>query len=140
MRENDVTECIEDFSDDEVLAYTQRARRRLIDDLVKGGMPDDPKDRTALLHALSDMDQTAINKKRLGAQQKTADADRMAALAIARVKRSLGDQNPFRADEERDRIIELDHTRLPEVNPVEGEMDIGISSENYDEFMSGYKD
>lgn len=140
MRENEVLAGIEELSDDDVLAYTQRARRALVENLIEGGMPDDPKERTALLRALADMDQTAIDKKRLGAQQKTADADRTAALLIARMKQTLGDSNPFMASSEREIEVSFDETRIPDVEPVKGETDIGISSESYTEFMDKYED
>lgn len=131
------------MTDDEILSFTQTTRKQLVDQITQNGMPDDPKDRTALLHALSDMDQTAINNKRLGAQQKTADADRMALLMIAKMNQAIGNRNPFALPEGQtveSGAVELDESRLPEVTPVEGEMDIGISTLTYDEFMREYED
>lgn len=131
----------EDFTDDDILKYTQRARKALVDDIIKGGPPNDPKDRSAMLQALSDMDQTAINNKRLGAQQKTADADREALMVISRLRQQMGAANPFKADKENDaRVIEADYERLPEPDPVDGEMGIGLDSTNYDEFMDKFED
>lgn len=130
----------EDLSDDEILRYTQRTRKELVGKITEGGMPDDNKDRALLLHALSDMDQTAINNKRLGAQQKMADADRKALMIAAKLRQNLGNRNPFESDSGGGRVIDIEPERLPDPKVVDGETDIGIDSTNYDDFMSSYED
>lgn len=129
----------EKLTNDGVLDLTQRTRKQLVDEMVRGGMPDDNKDRALLLSALSDMDQTAISNKRLNAQERVADKDREAMMAIARVREMTQTANPFRVETEIEgTVVEPDDDKLPSAEPVEGEMEVGISDMSYDTFMKKY--
>lgn len=131
------------LTDDDILAFTQKTRHALAQELLKGGMPKDPKEQRILLMTLADMDATAINKKRLGAQEKTAEADRLAIMAIAKLGAVLGNRNPFEGNENGVDVTalvrEVDDTKLPELEVVPGETDVGITSLNYDDFMRNFK-
>lgn len=131
----------EAVSDDEVLNYSQRLRRGLVDAMTENGtsFPEDTKDRYALLTALSDMDRTAIQNKKIGSVEREGAADRAAAVALAKVIQLAGGNNPFvgKTIHETPREIPvLDESNLEELTMVPGETAIGISSETYTEFMS----
>lgn len=125
-----------DLTDDEVLRFTQQARKGLVDDIIAGGMPKDPKDRSTLLQALSDMDRTALTKKRIVGDAKNAEADRVAAKAIAHIFERMGTRSPFEGNEVPGRVIDMPETLLDDVRAVPGETDIGIANLTYDSFQA----
>ena len=130
------------LTDDDILAFTQRKRKELVNHITSEGMPSDPKDRATLLQALSDMDTTAVNNKKLGAQQKTAEADRVASMAIERFFDSMGNRNPFKGNAEgidpATVVRSVDENQLPSPDAAPGETDTGISNENYESFMGRF--
>ena len=134
---NDV-ETSEHWSDDDVLRFTQNKRRTLVTKITADGMPTDNKDRLVLLTALSDMDRTALTNKRIGSQEKISKSDQMVALAMAKLTKTLGNQNPFESDEITNRSIDAEYEKIPIRECVEGEMTIGIEFDNYDEFMKKF--
>lgn len=142
---NDVVPSSENLTDDDLLRFTQRTRKRLIDDMTKGDMPSDNKDRMVLLTALADMDRTALGNKKIGAAEQIAESDRIAAQAIARMNRMFGNNDNFAIAEEIPDYIEgvsrriqgpeLDLELVPDITVAPGEMDQGLSAMTYDEFM-----
>lgn len=127
----------EKMTDDGVLEYTQRLRKQLVTDMTKKGMPDDPKDRSTMLMALSDMDRAALGNKRITKDEQIASEDRAAQAAIARVYSTLGNKNPFEVQPEKDItpvVPELPENIAPDAEFVEGEEEIGVREESYQEF------
>lgn len=128
------------MTDDEYLRFTQRTRKQLIGEMVEGGFPTDPKDRIVLLSAMADMDRTALGNKRIGASEKQAAADALVAQAIAKISHQFGRVNPFEGNEDSvvSTVPQPDHTRLPDIEVVPGETDIGICNENYKTLMEKF--
>lgn len=127
------------MDDDEVLRFTQQTRKGLVDALTNEGkaIPADNKDRMILLETLKHMDQQSLTKKRLVGDAKNAESDRAAALIALRLFQQIGTKNPFeKRDAEPGRVIDMPDTLLENVEPVPGEMEIGLSSETYDTFTA----
>jgi hypothetical protein len=125
------------LDDDQVLQYTQGLRKQLVTAIVEKGMPEDNKDRMVLLGALADMDRTALGNKRINKDEEIARDDRAAASILARVYETLGGKNPFEQGvtiEGQARQVKLPEKLLEVVEFVDGETDIGISSESYEDF------
>ena len=125
-------------TDDEVLRYTRGVRLDLVDELTKKGVPTDTKDQQTLLQTLSDMDRGALSNKKIGASEGIAEADRIVAVAIAQLNNQFGSQNPF--ERRSGTLIEgevprLDAGRMPEIELVEGETEIGLSAMTYNSFI-----
>lgn len=91
----------------------------------------------------NDMDRQALGNKRIGVEQKQSEADRMIATVIADVAKRFGSQVPF-ANGEGGLVI--DHNppdgaeKLPRISTVPGEMDIGIESQNFNDFVKKFED
>ena len=127
------------FTDDDVVAFTQKTRKQLVDEMVADGkMPEDKDSRVLLLSALSDMDKLAINNKRLGAQQKNAAKDREAMMIIAKIRERIDGSNIFEQPGNTVREVEIDSSRLPPANAVKGETDIGLDETTYDDFVAQF--
>lgn len=125
------------MSDDEALNYTQRIRKGFIDHSIKGGFPSDIKDQAMLLSAMSDMDRTAIQNKRIGTDASSNEADRLAALMIAKMSNHFGATDPFEVKDVNIREFpEINESLLPPVTLVPGETEVGISDLTYDEFSA----
>lgn len=129
-----------EMTDDEVLNYTQSIRKNFVNSqLQEGQFPNDTKEQVVLLSALADMDRTAINKKRIGVNEKQAGADALAAEALARLSRDFGSNNPFMrgSDDIPGEVVTPvpDTNHLPPAKAVPGEKDVGINDDTYDNFM-----
>lgn len=127
---------VEPLNDDQVLDYTQRLRRKYVDTVTDGGvrMPSDSKDAKVLLTALSDMDKTAMGKKRLRSdeEQSKQSAQAIAELA-ALVAQSIGSSgNPTSATARP--APKLDDSGMEPLKTVDGETQIGVSGETYESF------
>ena len=130
------------LNEDEVLQYTQGLRKRFVDQITEDGgkLPTDPKEQYVFLTALGDMDRTALSNKKIGAKERNNAADRVAAVAIAKVLGRFDGGSPFIRD-----IIDgqpahrtapsLDGLSLPPITTVLGETEIGIASRDFDTFM-----
>lgn len=124
-----------DLTDDDVLKFTMRQRKRLVAELTANGMPVTNDERTLLLATLNDMDRTALSKKKINAQTAGSEADRTAAMAIAKLYGQMGRNNPYATDTMQRALPEPDQRQLPQITVVPGETEIGINTETYDEFM-----
>lgn len=131
------------LGEDEVLDFTQRMRKGLVDDMTGNGTryPSDPKDRTHFLMALDGLDRQALSKKKIASDEKVADADRLAASVINSVFAKFSKGDPFISQQP----IEGEFTRvpprpdlnlLPAIEIVPGETDIGTSELTFDSFMA----
>lgn len=130
------------MSDDEVLDYTQLQRRKFIRHFTSNGeqLPTDPKDAKVLLTALSDMDRTALGKKRIKSDEEIAKMNAQSVDAIAaEVRRTMGDR--YRADPngETRPAPTVDESTLPPLETLEGEMAIGDTSETHEAFQERYE-
>jgi hypothetical protein len=127
------------LTDDDIIRFTQKQRKALVDVIIEKGIPEIDSDRAMLLTALADMDRTALGNKRIGAAEKLAESDRLVADAIVKLNARFGSSNPFEGNEssilEGSLIRNPELDKLPEPKPVPGETDIGISDMKYDEFV-----
>lgn len=121
----------DELSDDDIMRFTQGTRKRLVSEMIKEGLPTDKDGIETLLHAMADMDRTALGNKRIGASEKQSAADVMVANAIAQISSQFGQQNPFEGNGEVV-IPTVEQGKLPSADPVPGETDVGLSEENYD--------
>lgn len=124
------------LTDDAVLDYTQRLRRKYVDTVTNGGveMPTDVKEAKVLLTALADMDKTAMGKKRLRSEeeQSSQSAQAIAELA-AQVAKSIGANRNIPMDGVR-AAPQLDDSGMDPLKIVEGETEVGVKSETYEAF------
>lgn len=135
-----VVDASSSLTDDEAIRYTQRLRRQLIDEMAKGGLPNDPKDRTLFLRALSDMDQTALTNKRIGVEEGNNENNRAVVDLVSKLSRQFGGRSPFEViDGEAGEIKEADEAALPPAETVPGEMRIGLEEMNYDDFVKDHE-
>lgn len=130
-----------DLGDDFILRYTQRKRKAFIDELTKAGFPDDEKKQTIMLTALADMDRAALGNKRIGANERLAASDALVAHAITELANHYGGRNPFEGGNTfQSEVKTPDPHRLPEIQTVPGEKDIGITNDNFETLVAKFED
>lgn len=120
-----------------LLQYTEEKRKRIIEALFKNGPPEDTKEAYVAIAALDGLDKQALSRMKI------------------KSKESIAEYNDIKAAEAADKIIKsgvfaalinqsasnnisthvVPDGALPEPTCVEGELDIGVSTENYDEFV-----
>lgn len=129
-------EAVDITNEDEVLRHTQGLRLDIIRSMTEKGVPTDKESIDIILRTAADMDRAALGNKRIKTDDKNAAADRLAASAIAKMYSQLGNGDPFAAREvgpggkpEHPPVL------IEGVKPMDGEMDVGISSETYDQFQ-----
>lgn len=123
-------------NEDEVLRHTQGLRLDVIRNMTEKGIPTDKESIDVILRAAADMDRAALGNKRIKTDDKNAAADRLAASAIAKMYSQLGNGDPFAVGN----VGTGGKPAHPDVlvdgvKPMEGEMEIGVSSETYDQFQ-----
>lgn len=118
-----------DFNDDDILKFTQRTRKKLVNHLTNDGklMPNDPATQALLLSSLADMDRQALTKKRITGDNANAEADRQAQIAIAAIAGKFGTHNPFlQQDSTSEKVIDMP-SKLIDVSVIPGELTTGIA-------------
>ena len=135
-------EVIPASDNDEVLAFTQNMRRRIVNKLAgvhPDDVPRDPKDIGALNQTLDSMDRQALVLRRMAQDKKRNDDDRSAAVMIAQINQLTGKgENPFRigtnpvaASTDPDQAYE----QIPVREILPGEDFVGIEDDSYDKFI-----
>ena len=127
----------EEINTDNVLAFSQKARLAMVKDLLSVQGDLDKDEKKAFLTALKDMDGQALATKRLNLDDKHGSNNALVANALVEISKSLDGKNPFKGNGESN-IPNLNIDEIIEIVPVEGEMDIGLSSETYDSFTEKY--
>lgn len=117
------------------LDYTQGLRKRLVDEMTKESLPIDKDNRLLLLSSLNDIDKQVLMLKKIASDEKTADTDRKVALMIAK----------YNTKATRDQFAGNGEGVIPEPNldplsPLEGETEIGLSSEDVTAFLTKFED
>ena len=127
-------------SEDEVLTATQKARMALLENMTKDGIPECNRDRRVMLELLNGADTTALAMKRMEQDSKQSEQDNAAAIMAAKIKAKTGGNNPFAggAGNGEKVINTLPEGALPEPELVDGELDVGVSDLNYEDFMKKY--
>lgn len=125
-------------NDDDYIDYTQQTRRKIADHLMPNNkIPDDKDQLGALLATLDGMSRTALGNKKIKTE---ADGNKNTAAginAIQNITERLGNIDPFRASNSTAKPAQqIDPSKLPPVNVVPGETDIGVSQTTYEEFSA----
>jgi hypothetical protein len=82
------------MNEDQVLAYTQSKRRKIVDKLTDAGkIPDDKTEASLLISALDGMDRAALTQKRIKSDEKSAQGMAGAASVIAKLLTQVGSNN-----------------------------------------------
>jgi len=131
-----------EMSDDDVLDYVQGQRKRVADILTKDGLPEDRDTLEVLLSTLDGLGRTALGKKKVKSEE-NGNKNTMAAIeAMQLLGKQFGNTNPFLKEVNQTSVIEhvVETDRLPKITTVEGEKDIGISANTYDDFTRSRAD
>lgn len=128
-------ELNKELEDDKILENSQKIRNELVKSIIKDGMPTDKDDKYILLGALKDMDKQVIDKKKVAIEDKNANVAGVIAEAVSKISQLVDGGDPFKRPGS-GQIPSLDNTLIPEYSPVDGEMEVGITNDNYDNFMS----
>jgi len=121
-----------DLEDKQRLENAQKIRENIITEMTSKGMPSDKDDRSFLLSALDGMDKSIYTKAKLKVEDMSAQTQHQTASTIAELLTRI---------REKDIVSNINNRSQPSLsndlkatNVVEGEMDIGIQSLNYDTF------
>lgn len=131
------------LTDDDILRLTQGQRKKLLDHYTEKGIPSSIEEQEALMRLLADMDRTALGNKRVKTDEKLAGTNELVAQAITDVIKHFGGQNPFENNTTGviiDAIPQPDTKLLPAANPVPGEMNIGIETHDFNDFVKKFED
>lgn len=138
-------EDLEPMDYDKALSYSQIHRRRIVDSLMAGPqVTSDTKELSVVLKALSDMDKSVLMERKNNIDQGSADSSKAVAEAMREFITGQNNTNPFarKADGSVTEpvpttvIPEVDMEKLGEHQLVDGEDEIGVISETYNEFMN----
>ena len=119
--------------DDLDLDFTRTMRRRLIDDMTKDKIPDDPKERALLLQACDGMDRAALSKKKIKSDEGVSNTMALAAETISQLFTNPRLKNLGKIDGAVGEIPVL--RELPAPTVVPGELDTAPPMQNYETFM-----
>lgn len=127
------------MTDDEILNYTKGVRVSIVKDLTRTGtVPADNANKALLMTALKDLDQQAINKKRLVIEEKGADNS---SLIVATLLRQVDKKSVFRQvpGEAGSKVIDVTAMVLPDdietPKALPGEGDVNPPQMDYESFM-----
>jgi hypothetical protein len=126
-------------NEDQVLNFTQRKRQQIITQMM-GTNGEKLKelergDKMVLLQALDGMDRSALGKKRLKTDEKTAASAAAAAALIAQVLTAPGVSQAGRSDAPRASVPTLP-TNIPDPQLVPGEIATDAPQMDVDSFMA----
>lgn len=131
-------EPIEPMSNEAVLQYTQQLRRRVADRLTQHGLPDDIKEAKLLLETLDGMDRASLAAMKIQSDEKIAGDSNITLKLIAEMENNLKG-NPFRLKSgsvERPAPSIEEASGLPQLELVPGETDIGVFTEDINDFLN----
>ncbi len=120
--------------EDQEISFAQDMRKRLVNDMIKDGkFPEDPKEKTILLHALADMDRSSLGRKRITGDKAGVAAQAASVALIAEMLRDPRAARVGQADGIRTQAPRLPDTIQPE-RVLPGELTSTPSSETYTSF------
>lgn len=129
---------IEKIQDDMAIDFAQSMRKEMVTQLMQTGLPVDNNDRNTILRALEGMTSTALSNKRLKTDKEISSEQAKAKAILGEVFKMVGNKNPFVAENTQDRKLEIPDRLVDDFTPVPGEMDIGVSPENFESFADKY--
>lgn len=129
------------MNDDELIKEVQTRRLALVRDIVEnnaGQLPKSTEDRAMYLAALRDIGTTALGNKKIGSDEKIADASTRAIVSA--VLHGVGPKTGRKVIDVTD-VSEIDESTLPELDDriprpelVPNELRQGGIDDNYDAF------
>jgi hypothetical protein len=122
-------------SEDSILAFVHHERTKLVKDMCKQGMPQDPKDRVVLLAALKDMSTDALGRKKIQSDEKVGMGQASALIS------KLLTATPNDAKQGILPANSAPPELGPEVPPpelVEGETDQHAPQQSYESFVAKF--
>lgn len=122
------------LTDDQILEHNQILRKKIVDKIVKNGVPEDQDSQYVLLTTLKDLDKQIIDKKRVAIEDKNSNVANIVAEAVVKIGNIFDNSDPFKR-QNYGNIPVINPALIPESHPVIGEMEIGVTSETFDEFM-----
>jgi hypothetical protein len=128
-----------EMNEDQVLAYTQSKRRKIVDKLTDAGkVPDDKTEVSLLISALDGMDRAALTQKRIKSDEKTAQGVTGAAAVIAKLLMQVGsNSNPNQiSDNVAPPVIGKE---VPDPELVPGEAELKPGQLDFDTFTATYQ-
>ena len=141
-----MSEPITQMDGDEVLAYSQYMRRKMVNDLTNNGKktPDDPKIANVVLAALAGLDKQVLTLKKIASDEGLGDNMLAAAAIIAEVfndsRTAQFNHVPLKDQQAiQDAIVTLDPSIVPS-KVVDGELAPIGAIENFDSFMGRMND
>lgn len=131
------------MTDDEALAFTQNARKKIVKELMKSKViPEDKGEQIMLMQALDGMDRASLGNKRIKADEKASDNLGDSAALIAQMLTQMSGNLKLMKTED---IIDVDFKdaaapalpdHIPDPVLVPGETSIGAPQLDYDSFMN----
>ena len=133
MSEN--TQVVESLSDDQILENSQRIRKQIVDKIVEKDIPTDADTQYVLLSALKDMDKQVIDKKRVAIEDKNSNVASVVAAAVLKISNLMDGADPFKR-QSAGLLPQTEIDRLPGYEALPGELEVGVTNQTYDDFMS----
>lgn len=127
--------------EDEVLAYTQGMRRRIVNKLTNDGKTipgTESKDILILNQTLDSMDKAALGKMRIKVEEKANQTQEQAAGMIAQLLQKVTSQKPFEVIEGVAREIPQLPESVPAPRLVEGETATVAAQQDFDTFTARF--
>ncbi len=125
-------------NDDQALEYAQGLRKQLVDSMIEedGTFPIANDDRNTMLRALEGIASTANASKRLKTDKDTINVEREAKQLLHETMLLLASRSikPEEIKDEPIRSVATPPQFVSDFTPVEGETDVGVSSETFDDF------
>lgn len=127
-------------SEDSIHAYVHHRRVQLVKEMMTadGRMPQDPKDRVVMLAALKDMDGSALARKRLAVESKSADAQAGTHALIAKLLTAMPNKMSRSDVEAAPREAPKLGAEFAAPEILEGETATTLPQQDYATFMSKY--
>jgi len=121
----------------EILNEVQDVRYRIVKTLTENDeLPESDEDRQFLLKAMDGLERTILTKAKIKSDDRQNQAREDVIEMVASVLKKINFQNEGKAVEG-NRALQLDSS-MQITDIVPGEMDIGIKSQSYEEFMKKF--
>ncbi len=125
-------------NDDQALDYVQGQRKKLVESMLcdDGSFPSDNNDRNTMLRALEGIASTATASKRLKTDKDVLDMEKEAKHLLHQTMMLLASRTVKHDDtsSEPPRAVATPQQFSEGFTPVEGETDVGVSSETFEDF------
>lgn len=122
---------------DEDLEFTRSTRKKVINSLMKGGVPNDVKELSLLLQVMADSDRSALSRKKIASDEGISSKQAMAQAVIAQLFQDSRSKSMGMVD-----VVDVVAKELPElpdhlttISITPGELDEGLPNEDFDGFV-----